>query len=43
MLVNGSDFSVQLNKHVFDTVGNRRNYSFKLELNNGISQNNIEG
>ena len=42
-LENAESFSVQFKQHVFNTVGNRQNYSFKLDMVNGIVQNNING
>ena len=35
--------SVQLNSEDFNKVGNRINYSFNLELLNGVVCNNISG
>lgn len=34
---------IQLNKSEFDSVGNRKNYSFNLEFINGKVSNNISG
>lgn len=42
-LEKGEDFTVQFKEHVFDTVGSRKKYSFRLELYNGIAQNNLGG
>ena len=35
--------SIQLNSEEFRNVGNRSNYSFNLEFENGIVSNNIGG
>ena len=42
-LVKTEGFSVQIKNHIFDTFGNRQNYSFRLDLKNGIAQNNLGG
>jgi|ERR1017187_2687569 hypothetical protein len=34
---------LELDKDIFDKVGNRKNYSFNLEFTNGIITNNIKG
>ena len=40
---NGNLLELNLGRTAFDRVGNRKSYSFRLELNNGSVANNIGG
>lgn len=42
-LEKNEDFSAQIHDHVFTDVGDRKKYSFKLELYDAMVQNNIGG
>ncbi|MDP6908031.1 MAG: hypothetical protein QF371_00935 [Flavobacteriales bacterium] len=42
-VTSGIPLEVNLGRAAFDKVGNRKSYSFRLELNNGLSVNNIGG